>query len=294
MNVFSISQLAQFSGLKPHTIRIWEKRYHALNPNRSPGNTRYYDNSQLRRLLNIVTLSECGYKLAEICAMTDKKLFEMVDETIKNTSQNQSTDYFISQLIGAGMGFNEEHFEKIFSHCLIRFGIKGAYIKVIYPLLSRMGLLWTTDDLAAANEHFVTNLLRQKLFTAINSLPPPTSSSDGWLLFLPENEFHEIGLLVANYLIRLSGRKVIYLGSNVPFESITIAIQQTKPGNLLLFIVHNEPPEAVKKYCDQLLQSFSGQIYLSANEKLITPLKTFKKIKLLPTVESLETKLFSV
>jgi DNA-binding transcriptional MerR regulator len=294
MNLFSISQISQFSGIKPHTIRMWEKRYNALTPNRSTGNTRYYDNSQLRRLLNIVSLSECGYKLADICAMTDKKLFALVDEINKNTSENESADYFVSQLIGAGMGFNEELFEKIFSHCLIRFGLKDAYIKVIYPMLSRIGILWTTDHLVAAHEHFVSNLLRQKLFTAINSLPPPTSSPDTWLLFLPENEFHEIGLLLANYLIRLSGRQVIYLGTNVPIQSITIAVQQTKPDNLLLFIVHNDLPEDLNNYCNQLVKIFNGQIYLAANEKLITHLKIYKKIQLLQNISALEQKIFYV
>ena len=161
-------------------------------------------------------------------------------------------------------------------------------------MLSRIGILWSTDHLAAAHEHFIVKLLRQKLFTAINSLPPPTSSPDTWLLLLPENEFHEIGLLLGNYLIRLSGRKVIYLGTNVPFESITVAVQQTKPDNLLLFIVHNELPEGLKSYCNQLVKIFNGQIYLAVNKKLITHLKTIKKIQLLQNIQSLEQKLFFV
>jgi len=294
MNLFSISQLSQFSGIKPHTIRIWEKRYNALTPTRSTGNTRYYDNSQLRRLLNIVSLSECGYKLTDICAMTDKKLFALVDEINKNASPNESADYFVSQLIGAGMGFNEEYFEKIFSHCLIRFGLKDNYVRVIYPMLLRIGIMWSTDHLGAAHEHFISNLLRQKLFTAINSLPPPTSSADNWLLFLPENEFHEIGLLLANYLIRLSGRKVIYLGTNVPFQSITSAVEQIKPDNLLLFMVHNDVPENLKNYFNQLVKIFNGQIYLAANEKLTTQFKSNKKIHLLQNISVLEQRLFVV
>jgi len=294
MNLFSISQLSQFSGIKPHTIRIWEKRYNALTPNRSTGNTRYYDNCQLRRLLNIVSLRERGYKLADLCAMTDKSLFALVDEINKDTSQNESSGYFISQLTGAGMGFNEEHFEKIFSHLLIRFGLKDAYTTVIYPMLSRIGILWSTDHSAAAHEHFISNLLRQKLFTAINSLPPPASSRDTWLLFLPENEFHEIGLLFANYLIRLSGKKVIYLGPNVPFQSIAIAVQETKVDNLFFFMVHNDMPGNLKNYCNQLVKMFNGQIYLAASEKLITHLKNIKKIRLLQNIASLEEKLFGV
>jgi DNA-binding transcriptional MerR regulator len=294
MELLSISQLSKFTGIKPNTIRMWEKRYNEVTPIRSTGNTRYYDNAQLRRLLNIVSLSESGYKLPEICAMADKKLFSLVDEINKNTSQNGSADYFISQLVGAGMGFNEEHFEKIFSHCLIRFGLKDTYINVIYPMLSRVGIMWATDHIAASHEHFISNLLRQKIFTAINSLPPPPSSPDTWLLLLPENEFHEIGLLLANYLIRLSGRKVIYLGTNVPLQSIAVAVQQTKPHNLLLFIVHNDLPGELKDYCNRLKKLFNGKIYLAANEKLGKYLKGHNKIHLLPNIQALEQNLFVV
>jgi DNA-binding transcriptional MerR regulator len=294
MNLFSISQLSQFCGIKPHTIRIWEKRYNALTPTRSTGNTRYYDNTQLRRLLNIVSLVECGYKLPQVCAMTDKKLFALVDEINGNTAIDESANYFVSQLIEAGMAFSEEHFEKIFSHCLIRFGLKDAYIKVIYPMLTRIGILWSRDHLVAAHEHFISNLLRQKLFTAVNSMPPPTNPAATWLLFLPENEFHEIGLLVANYLIRLSGSKVIYLGANVPFQSLTVAVQQTKPQHLLLFMVHNDSPGHLNEYCDQLVKIFNGDIYLAAAEKLLENLKASKRLHLLHNIQPLEQKLFSV
>src|SRR5690606_366479 len=120
-------------GIKPHTIRMWEQRYNALKPDRSEGNTRYYDNSQLRRLLNIVSLMESDCKLSELCSMSDEKLFELISRRQHQTAENEPETYFVSQLIAAGMSYDEAYFEKMLSHCLLRYGMKGAYIKVIYP-----------------------------------------------------------------------------------------------------------------------------------------------------------------
>jgi DNA-binding transcriptional MerR regulator len=293
LNFFSISQLQQFSGIKAHTIRIWEQRYKALKPNRSDGNTRYYDNSQLKRLLNIVSLLESDYKVSELCSMSDEKLFNLLGEQLKNSSiSNEADQYFVSQLIAAGIGYDEPHFEKIFSTCLLRFGIKDTYIKVIYPMLARIGLMWSNDTIPPAQEHFISNILRQKLFSAIDSLPPAKSGQEPWLLFLPENEFHEIGLLFAHYLIRLSGRKVIYLGTNVPLDSLKTAVKDISPVHLLFFLVHHDMPTDSQKYLNTLNKSFGKtKIHLSGNPKLISQLKTVKEIDWIQSVKDLEKRL---
>ena len=290
MNEFSISQLSYFSGIKPHTIRIWEQRYEALRPKRSSGNTRYYDNSQLRRLLNIVSLIDAGYKVAEVCSMPDKNMFKLLAD-LEDKESDKDAGYYVSQLIAAGIEYDERHFDKIFSHCMLRYGMKDAYVKVIYKLLNRIGLMWATDRLPPAQEHFISNLLRQKLFTAIDSLPPPRSQSGAWLLFLPENEFHEIGLLFACYLIRAAGRKVIYLGTNVPLPSVVIAAKEISPENLLLFCVHAYPEAEILRYVNELSRSFKGKnIFVSGNYFQDFP-KNEKKIGWLQTVEDLEQKL---
>ena len=245
MNLFSISQLAQYSGIKPHTIRMWEKRYHALKPNRTEGNTRYYDNMQLRRLLNIVSLLDEGHKVSKLCAMPDQQLFALIDE--KSSTVQHVSSYYISQLIAAAMSYDEQYFSNTFSHCLLRYGMKETYLQVVYPMLIRIGLMWLSDTMPAPHEHFISNLLRQKLFTAIDALAPPKKAFSTWLLFLPENEFHEIGLLFAAYLIRISGDKVIYLGSNVPEHSLGAAINDIMPDYLLLFLVHHDLPSDVHR-----------------------------------------------
>jgi hypothetical protein len=289
MNYFSISQLSRYSGIKPHTIRMWEQRYNALTPNRSEGNTRYYDNKQLRRLLNIVSLLDSDYKVSELCSMPDTKLFKIVEELPGKVKGNDINEFFVLQLVSAGMIYDELHFDKTFSHCLLRYGIKDAYIKVIYPMLHRVGIMWTTNVMEPAAEHFISNLVRQKLFTVIDSLPAAKPTEDLWLLFLPENEFHEIGLLFAYFLIRQSGRKVVYLGSNVPLESLFVAVKETSPEKMLLFLTHNNLPDKTQSYLDELsLFMANKKIYVAVDQSLFKGITTEKNINWLSSPQKLE------
>lgn len=290
MNLFSISDLEQFSGIKSHTIRMWERRYNALVPERSTGNTRYYDNSQLKRLLKIVSLMDAGYKISELSPMNEPALNQLLDEKLSwSLSTEDAYKHFITLIIESGIEFNEAQFEKLFSNCILRFGLKETYKQIIYPVLMRTGLLWISDSLLPAQEHFFTNLIRQKLLAAIDSLPPEKSTEDTWLLFLPENEFHEIGLIFANYMLRHAGKKVIYLGANVPLDSLKFAMTSIQPSHLLFFMVHSNMPEKSQKYLDLLSDNFhSCKIYLSSNQKLITVLKPGKGMKWVSSVDELE------
>ncbi len=292
MNLFSISELQQFSGIKAHTIRMWEQRYQALHPTRSEGNTRYYDNSQLKRLLNIVSLMESDYKVSELCSMTDAMLFKLLEAKQKDIQSDISNEYYVSQLIAAATHFDEIHFEKIFSNCVLRLGLRNTYLQVIYPMLHKIGLMWATGTISAAYEHFSSNIIKQKLFSAIDSLPPSTSTSDTWLLFLPENEFHEIGLLLSYYLLRQTGKKVIYLGSNVPFDTLIDAAEKIKPSHLLFFLVHHDAPENTQGYINKLKNSFSKtKIHFSGNDKLLSQLKIGKGDNWIRSVEEFEKQL---
>ncbi|NEU08251.1 cobalamin B12-binding domain-containing protein [Flavihumibacter sp. R14] len=286
MDSFSISQLSQFSGIKPHTIRIWERRYNALTPGRSVGNTRYYDSSQLRRLLNIVSMVDSDHKISELCLMPDEQIFELLKSRIKQPAEDQ-TEYLISQLILAGISYDEIYFDKILSHSLIRYGMKECYTRILYPMLVRIGLMWASDTIPTAREHFISNCIRKKLFTSIDSLPPPSAESDTWLLFLPENEFHEIGLLLACYLIRLSGQRVIYLGANVPLPSLSDAINDIKPRHLLLFFVHHDIPENLDTYLKNLSLVFHDKIFLAASDQQVQALQLQENVHHLSSVQQL-------
>jgi hypothetical protein len=293
MDNFSIDQLQQFSGLKAHTIRIWGKRYNALHLTRSEGNTRYVDNTQLKRLLNIVSLMDDRHKGSTLCTVSDETLHHLIDLKINNNAQqNSSKEHFVSQLIFATTTFNAAYFEKIFTECLHQLGIRNTYIEVVYPMLHRIGIMWKIGTFSPAHEHFCSNLIKQKIYTAIDSLPPSSKNAARWMLFLPENEFLEIGLLFANYLLRLSGKKVIYLGSNIPLTTLVSAVATIEPTHLFFFFVHYNSPEDAKKYLHQLTTNFKHvQLHLSGNEKLILQLDLGDKVNWIRSVEDLEKQL---
>lgn len=289
MNRFSISQLAQFSGIKAHTIRMWEQRYNALQPERSEGNTRHYDGDQLRRLLNIVSLMNSSYKVSQLCSMDDEQLFKLIEERYKAAVGENDTEYFVGQLIAAGINYDEYYFQKIFSHSLLKFGLEKTYKQVIYPLLTRIGLMWTCNSLPPAQEHYIINLLKQKLFTAIDAMPPEKENAETWLLFLPENEFHEIGLLFSSYYLKSKGMKVIYLGSNVPMDSVKMSIQDTEADSLLTFLVHKALPEDIGEYISELVNvGKSTRIFIAADEELAERIPSSTPFNWLFSVEDLE------
>ncbi len=290
MGTYSISRLEQLSGIKAHTIRIWEQRYKIFTPKRSSGNIRYYDDNQLRKLLNIVSLSTTGIKVSELCRMSQKDLNLLIEREIeKAKSDNSQYEYFISQLIMAGLNYQESDFEKSFSTCFLRFGLKTSYEKVIFPMMIRIGLMWGKDEFCPAQEHFLSNLLRQKIYTAIDSLPLAAPQSSSWILFLPEDEFHDIGLLFASYLLRLNGKRVIYLGSNVPLESLKDTVRDLDPGHLLLFMIHHRPEEEAQAYISQLEKSFKDlRIHVAGNSHFGKMLKFGKKSDWIKDISAFE------
>lgn len=287
MDHFSISELSRLSGVKPFTIRVWEKRYNALNPDRSEGNTRSYNNKQLRRLLNIVSLMEFGYKPSELCAMPDSTLFRLIEQK-KVDSRDHLEDFFISQLIASGFTYDEAHFTNVFAQCLVRYGVRDSYTKVLYPMLQRIGILWSADCMNPSNEHFITNLLRQKLLTATDLLASPLGPDDSWMLFLPEGEFHETGLLIAHYLIRLSGKKSIYLGADVPKDALIAAASAVRPSNLLFFFVHRHTTNEMRSYLQSLTGAIKSVRVYAAGNRLFGEPPSLKRTHFLESVADLE------
>ncbi len=290
MNLFSISQLQDYSGIKAHTIRVWEQRYNALKPSRSEGNTRYYDGNQLRRLLNIVSLMNCDYKISELCKLPDKDLNNILDNKFAEIDTGHpDSEYFISQLIASAIDIDELRFEKLFSSCILRFGLKNTYIQIIYPALIRLGLMWSKDSLPPVQEHFITNLIRQKILTAIDSLPLATNDRNSWLLFLPENEFHEAGLLLANFLIRQSGKKVVYLGANVPTDSLLEVVKKINPPHVLTFLVSKKNKLQEFELLNELSKKVkSSKVYLACNPDSLNEFKKTKHFHPLHDVGDLE------
>lgn len=291
---YTISDLEQLSGIQSHTIRMWEQRYNALVPHRSAGNTRYYDDKQLLRLLNIVTISNQGLKISKICKLSDDAIQQYLDLEIQDTiSENQQFEFYISKLLKHGVAYNETEFSALLNQCIVKYEVSTAYKFIIYPLLVRLGLMWRKDSICAAQEHFLTNIIRQKLFVAIENLQP-IKASKTWLLFLPEDEEHEIGLLYANYELRKLKQNVIYLGARVPLESVDQVCNLNKINYMLLFMVQNNLVENAQNYVNQLSAKYpTTLIYLAGNQKLIADLKLPNNVSWLKSIDQFETQLNS-
>lgn len=287
---YSISDLEQISGIQAHTIRMWEQRYNALVPHRSAGNTRYYDDAHLVKLLNIVSIHQKGLKISKICALSQDAIHHLIEEDIQETvSKNQQFEFYITQLLNFGMSYNEAAFDNLLSKCINDNTLTETYSSVIYPMLVRLGLMWRKDSICAAQEHFLTNIIRQKICAAINDLPIPSSDKKTWVLFLPQDEEHEIGVLFANYLLRQAGKRVIYLGSRVPLTSVKEVVTLNKVDGLMLFMVQAKLINEAQKYIDEISLAFKKtKIYLAGSQKLIENIQLPKGIQWLKGINEFE------
>ncbi|RZL50645.1 MAG: MerR family transcriptional regulator [Pedobacter sp.] len=277
---YSISDLEQLSGIQAHTIRIWEQRYNALIPHRSAGNTRYYDDQHLVKLLNIVSIHQKGLKISKICALSQDAINKLIEQDLQQTvSKSQQFEFYITQLLSFGMAYNEASFNELLTKCIKENNLSQTYSFVIYPLLVRLGLMWQKNSICAAQEHFLVNIIRQKICVAINELPIAPSEVKTWVLFLPEHEEHEIGILFANYLLRQAGKRVIYLGSRVPLSSVKEVISLQKVDHLLLFMTKSKPVNEIQNYIEELTNDTKEiEIHLAGSAKLIQKLKLSNRI----------------
>lgn len=218
-SVFSIKDLENLSGVKAHTIRIWEKRYNILEPMRSTTNIRNYDLHNLQKLLNIVLLHNYGYKISRIAEHSSEKIELMVREII---SEKSSKNHAINAFKMAMINFDQALFFKTYSNLLSEKSFREIFYDVMIPLMNEIGLLWQSGTVTPAQEHFIFYLIKQKLLVNTEKIQilEPTRTDKVFVLYLPENEIHELGLMYLNYEILLNGYKTIYLGESVPIDSL--------------------------------------------------------------------------
>ncbi len=226
MNKFTIKDLENLSGIKAHTIRIWEQRYSFLKPQRTATNIRYYSNQELKMLLNISLLNKYGFKISHINRMTNEELKE---KTLTLSGGQAQQERIVNELIQHMIDLDIEGFEYILDQFIAARGIEKTITFIIFPFLERIGILWQTDHINPAQEHIITNIVRQKVIVGIESIITPLSLKSNMLLFMPENEHHEIGLLFLQYLLKSRGVKTIYLGANVPLKDLEFVVNLKKP-----------------------------------------------------------------
>ena len=226
MNAFTIRDLENLSGIKAHTIRIWEQRYTFLKPHRTNTNIRYYSNDELKTVLNIALLNKYGFKISHIEKM---QATEIRDKILSLGDARAIQERIVNDLVQEMVDMEFERFEKIIANYIIAKGIERTVIQIIFPFLEKIGILWLTGHVSPAQEHLVTNIIRQKLIVGIESTISPVRLDKTCLLFLPEGEHHELGLLFMYYLLKSRGARVIYLGANVPVKDAQYVIKSKKP-----------------------------------------------------------------
>ncbi len=226
MNAFTIKDLENLSGIKAHTIRIWEQRYSFLSPQRTTTNIRYYSSDELKTILNIALLNKYGFKISHINKM---KPDEIKAKILSLGDAEAIQERIINELVQEMVDLNMEKFESILTNYIVSKGVERTVLHIIFPFLEKIGVLWLTGHINPAQEHLVTNVIRQKLIVAIETTVTHLQTNRTVLLFLPEGEYHELGLLYVYYMLKNRGVKTIYLGANVPVIDMAYVANLKKP-----------------------------------------------------------------
>lgn len=286
MNHFSIKDVEALTGIKPHTLRIWEQRYGIPQPKRTSTNIRYYDDDDIKMLLSVAMLNRQGHKISKITKMSREELDKQVMDLTLNVSDHVVQ---IESLTKAMFGLDEIAFEKILSSNILQHGLEGTFLQLVFPFLARVGMLWQTGSLNPAYEHFITNLIRQKLFVAIDSQPKNIhSDTKRFILFLPAHEPHEIGLLFANYLIRSRGHHTSYLGPNLPMDDLAPVMTIYKADYILTVLTTAVTVQSPLVVANKLAGDFpQAQILLAGSQIFQANIHLPKNVKLLQSMQDL-------
>lgn len=264
-NKLFIKDLENITGIKAHTIRIWEQRYKIFEPHRTDTGIRYYDEDQLRLILNISILNNNGFKISKIAEMG----LEEIREKCQQLSENKSKyDGQIQSLISTMMMFDEKEFNKILSINILKLGLEDTMMQIIFPFMEQIGLLWLSGSIHPAHEHFISNLIRQRLFVAIDNLSVrPSPDSKKFLVFVPTGESHDLSILFANYVLRSRGHEVIYLGSQTPFEDLYKIFDIRKPDFIFSIITSLNSNVSIQTFINNLGKHWKDtQILLSGSQ----------------------------
>ena len=262
VNRFSISDIAAITGIKSATLRIWEQRYQIINAKRTASNIRYYDDFDLRIFLNISCLIENGFKISKIADMSDSQRAE----EIQTLSLHQlNAPVVIQELIEQTLSLNEQSFKTTIQNCIKELGLMETMLQCVYPFLSRVGLLWQTGLIAPAQEHFASSLIKQRLVVAIDDLPIPDSSiKNKFILFLPEGEFHEIALLLAQFIVRANGFQSLYLGQNLPIPYVQEVVASYHPNYIITILTNDSGTELLSDLMQDMSSRFPAATILIA------------------------------
>lgn len=260
---YSIKDLETLSGVKSHTIRIWEKRYGLLQPERSGTNIRAYSNEDLKKLLNISFLNRSGLKISKIATLNRD---EIAQKVLALNVAGTEEDHVLEGLLLALIDMNERQFLRILNTQMMQLGFERAITEVVFPFFEHIGVMWQTGTINPAQEHFISNLVRQKIISATDVLDyQPDPALPKIVLLLPENELHEISLLLYNYSLRFRGFPTFYLGQAVPMDSLDRVVQILQPDVLVCSVVSSLNISELNPVFAAMEQLFSGMVLISGN-----------------------------
>lgn len=272
MAIYSIRDLEKLTGIKAHTIRIWEQRYRLVSPARTETNIRYYTDENLRHLFNVALLNRHGYKISKLAKMQPEEIAARVAEIAEtNHTPNAQVDAFTLAMID----LDESAFDRIFSAYSWEHGFEQTMLQLIYPFLDKLNVLWLTHSVSPAHEKFITNLIRRKLLVAIDKEPTDLQQESAkFLLYLPEGESQELTLLFVHYLLRSRRQKVVYLGADTSLNDLRDACQPYQPDYVFTIIQEPLPRQSVQNYVDNAAKiAGSGQLLLSGAQLFVEAVK---------------------
>lgn len=254
---FTIKDLENLSSIKAHTLRIWERRYNLLQPDRTDTNIRYYDIRNLQKLLNIKYLYDNGVKISKIAEIPELELPVTVRQMI---TERGVENHALHSFKLAMLNFDQSLFEHTYNQVLVEKTFRGIFMEVFIPFMEEIGLLWQSDTITPAHEHFISNLIKQKLHLNIERLQlrPPDHKEMVFVLCMPLNEIHELGLLYIHYELILRGYRSVYLGQSVPLANL---MQVQNVFNKVCFVNYctvQPSSDNVQKFCDEIIEVLQG------------------------------------
>lgn len=262
MKTFSISDIENLTGIKAHTIRVWEQRYNFIAPKRTATNIRYYDDFDLCLFLNISTLIENGYKISKIAQLNADDICELV-KTLKQDHFNVNVQ--VQTLSNAMLKMDETEFDEIVDKCISDLGVQQTIETIIFPFMRKVGFMWQVNAINIAHEHFATHKIEQRLIAeSANLKHKKVDKKLKYLLFLPPNETHQVGLLYTQYLLKSQGHQTLYLGQNLPFDSLQQAATYFEPDFALTALTIANPNFDTLTLINKLLESLGNTKLLVA------------------------------
>lgn len=272
MAIYSIRDLEKLTGIKAHTIRIWEQRYRLIEPARTDTNIRYYTDENLRHLFNIALLNKHGLKISRIARMQPEEIAAKVGEITQNQSNPNAQ---IDALTLAMINFDEPGFDRVFSTAVWENGFEHTVIELVYPFLDKLNVLWLTNSISAAHEKFIGNLMRRKLMCAIDQEEPGYSRDAAtFILYTPEGESQELTLLFMHYLLRKRRQRVVYLGAGISLNDLRDTCHPLRPDYIFTILQEPLSRQSIQHYIDQTaLAAGSAHLLLTGAQLFINPVQ---------------------